>query len=296
MKKFFYLPLIALALNACGGGDKGAATAASQAAAPQAQSNQPVVRVAVEPVYPPFVQQLPQGGYEGFDVALMNEIAKRQGFQVNYMPTVWAGIFDRLANGEMDVVIGGVAIAADRKEKVDFSESYLTNHIVFVVKENSPLTTVEQVLNGKRIAYQNETFSSAELSKLQNGKLDKTLGEGSAWKTIQRVMVNDGRQVDAAIGDSFTTNYYMLQYKDQHLRTIVANNLPSEEVAFAVKKGNTDLLNKLNQGLAAVKADGTFDKLKHEWLDNAHQHSENESSDGHSEKKHDEHQHDNHKH
>lgn len=290
MKKFFYLPLVALVLSACSGGDK-TTTAASQAAAPQTQNNQSVVRVAVEPAYPPFVQQLPQGGYEGFDVALMNEIAKRQGFQVNYMPTVWAGIFDRLANGEMDVVIGGVAIAADRKEKVDFSESYLTNHIVFVVKENSPLTTVEQILNGKRIAYQNETFSSSELSKLQNGKLDKTLGEGTAWKTIQRVMVSDGRQVDAAISDSFTTNYYMLQYKDQHLKIIPATNLPTEDVAFAVKKGNVDLLNKLNQGLAAVKADGTFDKLKHEWLDNAHQHSEHESSDGHSEKKHDEHKH-----
>ena len=295
MKKFFYLPLVALVLSACSGGDK-TTTAASQAAAPQTQNNQSVVRVAVEPAYPPFVQQLPQGGFEGFDVALMNEIAKRQGFTVSYTPYVWEGIFDYLNKGEADVVMGGVDITPDHQAIADFTEPYLENPTVLLVLDSSPIKTAEQA-RGKKVAYQTGTTMAAELRKFQGvEELEKTLGENTAWKTIKRVLTTDGTQVDAAIGQSVTVNYYVKQYKDQNMRLITSPNFATERVAFAVKKGNTELLNKLNQGLAAVKADGTFDKLKHEWLDNAHQHSENESSDGHSEKKHDEHQHDNHKH
>lgn len=281
MKKFFYMPLIsmALTLSACGGESTDAAASSSQVTAPQ--DNAPVVRVALEPVYPPFVQKLPSGGFEGFDVGLMNEIAKRQGFTVNYIPSVWTGIFDRLANDEIDVIMGGVAITENRKEKVDFSNSYLSNNLVFVVKNDSPITNIEQ-LKGKRVAYQNDTVSANEWKKIQNGTLDESLGELSSWKTLQRVMVDDERQADAVISDAITTKYYVEQYPDQHLRIMPASNLPAEEIAFAVKKGNTELIEKLNKGLAEVKADGTFDKLKHEWLEKVHQHSSSESKEDHS--------------
>lgn len=276
MKKFFYLPLIALALSACGGDNSQGAKAASQAATPAAQPAGKVVRVAVEPVYPPFVQQLPQGGFEGFDVALMNEIAKRQGFEVTYTPYIWSGIFDYLSKGDVDVVMGGVDISEEREAIVDFTEPYLENATVLLVQDSSPIKTAEQA-RGKKVAYQTGTTSMTDLRKLQGvEELDKTLGEDTAWKTVKRVLATDGTQVDAAIGQSATLNYYAKQYKDQNMRLITSPTFTAERVAFAVKDGNTELRDKLNKGLAQVKADGTLDKLKHEWLDNAHKHSENE--------------------
>lgn len=264
MKKWIYVPLMAAILAACGSKDENTNTAASTNAA---KSDKPVVRVALEPVYPPFVQQLPSGDFEGFDVALMNEIAKRQGFQVSYQPYLWDGIFNYLNTGEADVVMGGVAITPERDAIVDFTEPYVENTTVLLTKDNSPIKTAEQV-RGKKVAYQNGTVSEEELRKLlQTDSLDKTLGENTVWSLVKRVVANDNTQVDAAVGQSATFNYYLSRYKDFNLRIVPHNSFSSEKLAFAVKDGNTALLNQLNKGLAEVKADGTFDKLKAEWLD-----------------------------
>lgn len=273
MKQFFSVPLMALLLAACGD-NKNAATTHSTAASSQSK---PIVHVGLEPTYPPFVQQLPQGNFEGFDVMLLNEIAKRQGFTVNYSPFLWSGIFDRLRTGEVDVVIGGVSITPERQEMVDFTDSYYSSNVVFMVKEDAPWQTVEQ-LNGKNIVYQVNTVSAEALSKLQNGELNEKMGEDSVWQVTQRIMATDARQVDAVIGEEAPFNYYLRKYPDQHIRMIRSPNLPVENFAFAVKKGNAELLNSLNKGLAEVKADGTLDKLKHDWLDTAHVHSDSEKT------------------
>lgn len=257
--KLGLLVSLAMLLGACGGGEKSAG--AQSVDAPASNGNVPTYRVAIEPIYPPFVMQSPQG-QEGFDVDLLNAIAEKEGFKVTYNPTTWSTIFDLLPKGEADIIAGGLTIAEDRKQFMDFTEPYYENATVLVVGKNSTLQNFAEA-KGKKIAYQKDT-SSVKVLKEQLGEPDKKLGFDSAWLGVKSVMQGEA---DAMIGESGALGYYTTEYKSENLRIIPDDKLPKEQIAFAVKKGNTELLGKLNKGLSALKADGTYDKLKQKWID-----------------------------
>lgn len=274
-------PLVALTLAACGGGDKAApAAAASSAAAPTAAHDPNVVRVAVGPVYPPYVQSLPAGGFEGYDIDVLKAAGEKAGFTVTFAPYPWTGLLDRLNTNEVDVVAGGMSVSEERQAKFDFSESYDEESIVLVVPKDSPIKSINDI-RGKRVAYQTDTNEAAELQKLQGTELDKELGTTSAWLSFKRVIETDATQrADAAIGASSAMGYYASRYKDQGVTIILAPNLPKRPTAFVVKKGNTELLAKLNKGLAAIKADGTLANLHKKWIPEAshHNHTDTETT------------------
>lgn len=276
-KCWLLMPLMAFTLAACGGGNKAATPAApAETAVAQNNSHANMVRVAVEPVYPPFVQPLSQGGFEGFDIDVLSAIAEKGGFKVSFTPYPWVELFDRLNKDEVDIVAGGMTITEERRQKFDFSNQYATENVVLVVPQNSPIKSLHDVHN-KRVAYQIDTYESNELQKIQGTHFDKDLGTESAWLSFKRVLDTDPKQkADAAIGASTAFEYYAKQYKDAGVSLIYDTQLPDKQTAFIVKKGNTELLSKLNKGLDMIKADGTLEKLRTKWMMNSHQHSASE--------------------
>ncbi|SSY80224.1 transporter substrate-binding domain-containing protein [Alysiella crassa] len=271
MKTWLLAPVVAFTLAACGGDDnKTPATASSAAPAAAASGN--VLKVAVEPVYPPFVQPLPSGGFEGYDIDVLNAIAEKEGFTVSYTPYPWDILFQQLDSGAADVVAGGLSATEKRKETMDFTDSYDSISLVLAVPKDSPIKTFTDVRD-KTVSYQKGTKAAEELAKLQNKAPNEKDATDSAWLTIKAVM--GGK--DAAIGDSAPFEYYANQYKDTNIRLIYNDNAQIEPIGFVVKKGNTELLAKLNKGLAAMKADGTLDKIHHKWMPNEQQHK----NDGH---------------
>lgn len=267
-KNLFLTSAFALILAACGGGDKAAAPTESPAATNN--PNEKVYKVVLDPLYPPFVQQSPKG-LEGFDVDVLQAVADKAGFKVSFTPHPWEGVFDTLETGTADIVAGGITVSEERKPKMDFSDTYNEIATTLLVKKDSGIQTFEQA-KGKNIAYQLDTSAEAALKKLQNtNELNPLLGSNSAWETVKRVMATDNSKVDATIGDSSTLEYYTKQYPDQNLQVIYNQNLPTEINAFVVKKGNAELLAKINKGLADIKADGTYDKIKERWMGKAQQ-------------------------
>ncbi|QMT30746.1 substrate-binding periplasmic protein [Alysiella filiformis] len=262
-KNIFLSSILALCLAACGG-EKAQENTQPSPAAPASTSGK-VIKVALDPLYPPFVQQTPKG-LEGFDVDVLQAIADKSGLQMSFDPYPWEGLFERLNTGEVDIVAGGITVSESRKPNMDFSDSYNEISTVLLVGKDSHIDTFEQ-MRGKKVAYQLNTSAEATLQKLQgSGELAKDLGSNSAWETVKRVLANDASKVDATIGDSSPLEYYAKQYADTGLKVIYNPNLPKETNAFAVKKGNTELVDKLNKGLAAIKSDGTYDKIKEKWL------------------------------
>lgn len=267
-KNIFLSSVLAIFLAACGGqkAQQNAASAPSASAPQQNAAN--VVKVAIEPLYPPFSVQTPQG-ISGFDVDILNAIAQKAGFQVDYVLVPWEGLFERLNTNEVGIVAGGITILESRKPNMDFSDSYNELSTVLLVEKDSPIQSFEQI-RGKKVAYQLDTSAEANLKKLQGtNELDISLGNNSVWETVKRVMATDNSKVDATIGDSSPMEYYVKQYGDKGLRIVYNENFPKELNAFAVKKGNTELLNKLNKGLADIKADGTYNKIREKWFGKA---------------------------
>lgn len=260
--KFVPLAFFMSFLTACGG-DKPTeeTTKADQTTSPSTNT----IKVAVEAPYPPFVQLDSKGGFEGFDVDLLNEIGKREGFQIAIQVHSWDGIFDLLETNEADVIASGVFDTPERASKYSLSIPYHAETMVLVAGKDSLINSFNDA-KGKRVAYVPSSLGETILLQLEGGKeLDPALAKTGSWPVIQSVM---NKSADLAIDNSSAYAYYAKQYPDQGLRAIMQDNPAWENVVFAVKKDNNELLTKLNNGITAVKADGTYDKIKSKWFGN----------------------------
>lgn len=252
-----------LSLTACNpSGSQAVAPSAASVVAVSAPSNLPIYRVGVDPTYQPFISKTNNGELEGFDVDVLHEIGKREGFAVEFVPKSWSGIFTYLDDKSLDIITGGAVATEERRQKWAVSNPYYQVATVLVTKENSPIKTYEDAKD-KRVAYTAGGSVERALQKLQGTEtLDTAQNFASSWLRVKSVMTNGS---DAAIGTSASFEYYATQYPDQKLRVIYPTSPEYNDVVFVVSKGNMELLNQLNKGLASLEADGTLNKLKEKW-------------------------------
>ena len=220
-----------------------------------------VVVVATDATWPPMEMVNADKEIVGFDIDLMNEIAKAGGFKVEFRNTAWDGIFAGLANGDYDAVISSVTITEDRKKSMDFSDPYINAGQVLIVKSSLQGVTVLSDLKGKSVGAQIGTTGAMEV-QAASGVTLKTYDElGLAIEDL----VN-GR-IDGVVADTPIAADFVLQndsYKGK--LKIVGEPFTDEYYGIAVKKGNTELMAKINKGLKSVLDKGTDEKLKDKWL------------------------------
>ena len=142
-------------LAACGGQSStsssnapaASAPASSSAAAPAAEGKE--YKVAMNAQFPPFESMNSSGQIEGFDVDVMDAIAKEEGFKVTYHQQAWDGIFASLKAGDNDILISGITITDDRKKEMLFSEPYYKITQVVLVPQAQTVPSVRR-RNDKR--------------------------------------------------------------------------------------------------------------------------------------------------
>lgn len=285
MTRFFTLSVLAIALAACGKqtseAPKNPTENPAQAVSAAADSSK-VWRVAVEPIYPPYVMpNETKSHFMGYDIDVLNAIAARENTTVVFTPYPWNGLFARLDAGEADIVAGGLSPNEERKASMDFTLPYDETNIVLAVPQDS---TIKQFADakGKHVVYQKDSSDAKIWEKLHGATLQTPHATDSAWLSFRTVMKGADRQADAALGHLAVFAYYLKQYPDANVKLIENPNHASREpMAFAVKKGNQALLDVLNKHLTAMQADGSLKKLHDQWV--VHEH--------HAEHKHDEHKH-----
>jgi polar amino acid transport system substrate-binding protein len=198
----------------------------------------------------------------GFDVDMMNAIAKISKFEVAVKSTAWDGIFAGLAAGDYDGVLSSVTITDERKATMDFSTPYLNaGQVIIVPKATSNISKPED-LAGKIVGVQISTTGDIAVAKIAGVKQKKTYDDiGLAVEDL-----SIGR-IDAVVVDSPTAAGYVLQ-NDKYKAKLQIVGVPftEEYYGIAVKKGNKALLDLIDKGLAAIQKDGTLDTLKKKWL------------------------------
>lgn len=221
------------------------------------------IRVGIDPSYAPFVNREESGEVVGFDVELLQEIGKRQGFEVDLVPQTWSGIFEKLDKQDIDLVMGGAVATEERKQKWLVSDSYHKVTTVIATKESSGIEKFADV-KGKKVAYTQGGSVEKTLKELQGtDTLDASQNVSTSWLRVQNVILDKS---DAAIGTSASFEYYAKAYPEQKLRIIYADNPQYDDVVFIVGKNNPELLKKLNTGLQNLRDDGTLQKLQEKWL------------------------------
>ncbi|NEX47544.1 transporter substrate-binding domain-containing protein [Pseudotabrizicola algicola] len=222
--------------------------------------------VVTENAYPPLQFIDASGAAVGWEYDAMAELAERLNFTVKYETISWDAMIAAVSEGQFDLGMTGITIRDDRKEKVDFSDSYMTSQMVMMVRGDEtrfsdaagfaadpnllmaaqPGTTpfyvgVYEVLDGNEANPRIKLFETfgATVEALRAGDVDLVLTDGTAGAGY----------VEASNGGL----------------KIVGDMLGTEDFGFIFPKGS-DLVAPINAGIAALEADGTLEALNTKWF------------------------------
>jgi polar amino acid transport system substrate-binding protein len=225
---------------------------------------QPRLVFASDCTFPPMEMVDANKRVVGFDIDLIQAVAKAAGFEAVVKNTAWDGIFAGLAAGDYDAVISSVTITPERARALAFSNPYLDAGQVLIVHKDLGGATVLSQFSGKKVGAQIGTTGALEVAKAKaKGIQAKSYDE--AGLAVEDLFVG---RLDAVVLDSPTARNYVLRndrYKTK--LKIVGQPFTDEHYGIAVKKGNLKALELINRGLEIIKKDGTLAKLVHKWLD-----------------------------
>lgn len=216
---------------------------------------------AADATWPPLEFVDEQGNLTGFEVELMPLVGKEVGetFTVQNIP--WDTIFAGLANGAYDGVSSGVTVTEERKKTMDFSTPILSNGQVVIIqtKDQDAIKGVKDLPSKAKVGVQIGTTGdfALEAYDVDTKRYDDI---GLAIED----MLNGN--LDACVCDSLIASDFVLANANYQGKLAIAGEpFTQEDIAIAVQKGNTELLKKINDGLAAMEKDGSMAALKKKW-------------------------------
>jgi len=216
------------------------------------------IRVATDATWPPFEYvDTETEEIVGFDIDLFDAIALRANLTVEYENVAWEPLLAGMATGTYDAAISSITIKPDRLAKMNFSHPYFTaGQIITTLKSNTDITGSE-TLSGKSVGVQTGTTGD-DLATSINGTDVKRYDEiGLAFVAL---MTN---VIDAVICDNPVAYGYVAKYDT--LKN-VGEVMSSEEYGIAVKKGEEELLEKINTALDELLDEGIIEELTEKWL------------------------------
>ena len=252
------LLIAGLVLAACG--KQEAAAPAASAAAPSAPPPAAAAKVYVvgtDAAYAPFESQNEKGEIVGFDIDVVSAVAKKAGIEVKFVNTPWEGIFNNLAQGDRDLLVSAITITDERKQTMDFSAPYFDAQQLIAVKADSKIAKFDD-LKKLKVGVQTGTTGDEVVSKLI-GKTSTAVKRFESTPLALKELESGG--VDAVVADNGVVIHYMANNTGAQFKTVADASFTPEQYGLAVKKGNAELLEKINKGLADIKADGTYDKI-----------------------------------
>ncbi|SFB95210.1 amino acid ABC transporter substrate-binding protein, PAAT family [Polaromonas sp. OV174] len=224
----------------------------------QAQNKELVVGSSA--TYRPFAYESPTKEIVGYDVDMIKAIAQKAGLKIKIVNTPWTGIFAALNNGDLDLVISGVTINDKRKQSYDFTAPYFEARQLIAVQKDSPIKGLKD-LAGKKIGVVNGSTGD-DIASREFGKTNPDIRRFESTPVVISELVNNG--LDAAIGDNGVIAFRVQEHKQ--LKTVSDASFAKEYFGIVVKQGNKALQDKLNAGLAAVKADGSYAQIYKKWF------------------------------
>lgn len=216
--------------------------------------------VASSATYAPFAFENKDKQIVGFDIDIIHAIAQKQALKIKVVNTPWSGIFAALNNGDVDLVISGVTINDKRRQSYDFTEPYFAAQQLIAVPKDSSVKSLKD-LAGKKIAVVNASTAD-DVASREFGKTSPQIRRFESTPLIISELAGGG--VDAAIGDNGVIAYRVSQ--NAALKTVEDPAFPVEGFGIVVKKGDKALQDKLNAGLAAVRADGSYSQIYKKWF------------------------------
>lgn len=215
--------------------------------------------IGTEPTFPPFEFVDEKNQIVGFDIDIANELAKRLGVKLEIVSLPFDSLIPALQQGKIDLIIAGMTITEERAKVVDFSKPYFEANQAIVVRGDSKFQPKKiDDLVGKKVAVQLGTTGDLVVSKVKGIEVVRFQKFTDAFLELQ-----NGR-VDAVVLDEAPAKAYVRKFPKFILSAVIDTG---ETYGIAVKKGNRELLNFVNQTLDILKSTGVYNKLIQKWFE-----------------------------
>ena len=217
------------------------------------------ITVASNVAYPPF-EFSPKGRPKGFDIDLMNEIAKRAGFEVRYENVQFDSILRGLDADLFDAAISAMSITTEREKQMDFSDPYFNADQALLVESDSKIKAIGDI-SGATVGVQAGSMGQLKAEDLHD---DGQVGEVRPYRTIGEAFADlRAGRIEGVIYD-LSAAHKKVAENEGEIRYV--ESIPTgEQYGIAFPKDSL-LVEPVNQALAEIKEDGTYEELYEKWI------------------------------
>ena len=283
MKKFFAMALsCALCLSMLAGcGDSAASSAAASEAATAAPTEAATetsvkdeapaaeaadfttveagkLHMATNAAFPPYEMVADDGSFEGIDVEIAGKVAEKLGLELVVDDMDFGSVITSVQSGKSDIAMAGLTVTEDRKQNVDFSDTYATGVQMVIVPIDSDIESIDD-LQGKLIGCQESTTGYIYCSDDYGEDMVTAFPNGA--NAVQALLSG---KVDAVVIDSQPAQEFVAQNAGK--LKMLGTEYVSEDYAIGVSKDNTALRDAVNNALKELIGDGTVQSILDKYI------------------------------
>jgi ABC-type amino acid transport substrate-binding protein len=217
----------------------------------------PVLRVGIDDA-PPVPMQIgspESGSFQGYEVDLLETIASKLGWRIEYRRTIWSTIVAELMASKIDALCSAATVTPERAQQVDFCSSHLQLRLALVGRETDHDNISPRVFGVRR-----GTTAESYLSRMSPPPERVVISESN--EQLYESLRTGG--VDGVIDDSPIARYFSAYTGG--LVYVTGYEGTEAEYAIAVRKGNDQLRIRINAALATLEADGTLATFRRRWF------------------------------
>lgn len=242
-----------------------AAGIAALAFASAAGAEQVKIGIAAEP-YPPFASPDAAGNWVGWEVEIINAVCAAAELDCVITPVAWDGIIPSLTGNQIDAIMASMSITEERMQSIDFSDKYYDTPTVIVADKSADIAPTPEGLAGKILGVQASTVHQTYAQKYFTDA-----AEIRVYQTQDEINQDlAAGRIDATQADSIAMDDFVNSDAGQccEIKGAVANDtsILGLGVGAGVRKGDDALREKLNEGIAKIRADGTYDKITEQYF------------------------------
>ncbi|MBF8008104.1 transporter substrate-binding domain-containing protein [Pseudomonas brenneri] len=228
------------------------------------------ITIATDATFPPFESVDASGKLVGYDIELAEAVCKEAKLDCNIIAASWEGMFPGLISKKYDALMSSLTVTDARRKVMAFSDVYQLPTFRFVARKGANLTITPEGLKGKTIAVQTGTPVDAYITKnYPNSKITRYSGGSEPYLELAAGRADVHMSYEAQITYSFLRKEEGKNFELVGPR-LTGKDAPEfgEGVAIAINKSNTQLLKRMNAGLAAVRDSGQLDRLDAKYFGN----------------------------
>ena len=222
-----------------------------------------VLRVGMS-TFVPWAMQDKSGNFVGFEIDVANRLAQDMGVKTEFIPTKWSGIIPALLTGKFDIIIGGMGIRPERNLKVNFSIPYdYTGMSIVAHKKLASGFKKLSDFNNPNVSIASRTGTTAAAAAKQFMPKAKLRLFDDESQAIQELLLG---RVHAVIASAPLPAFQAIANPDR-LFLPLKEDFTREPIGFAIRKGDFDSLNFLDNWIRIVEAEGWLKERKHYWFE-----------------------------